>query len=421
LGEKADDRRTMPKAATPSEARWKPLVICPHRGIFDELTGALAAIPTAAPAMHQRSYPTVSSLPALLNRLPATVCLLDVGSNTELALSLIRAFAELLALPVIAVHATNDPDLILRCMRQGASEFLFQPFTSEQLSLSLERLARMAPRMASAEARPQGRVFCLMPGKGGCGATTIACSLAYHCKRLWGQKVLLADLDSLVGTISFVLKVASRYSVVDALANASRMDEDMWKGLVTSWQGLDVLLAPEDPVDIGSEAKSARAMIDYWRKLYGAIVLDTCGPCRQWGGELANLCDELLVVTTNELPALHATQKALACLDQTGIDRSRIRLIVNRYNPEIGLTKEAIETALHMECFHVLPSDYNAVQAALMEGKPVLSSTTVGKGIAKLADRLAEREKTDPADSENAPAGDGGLLGWLQRRFSFGG
>ena len=50
-----------------------------------------------------------------------------------------------------------------------------------------------------------------MPAKGAAGATTIACNLAYQCKRLGASKILLADLDPLTGTVSFVLKLKSTY------------------------------------------------------------------------------------------------------------------------------------------------------------------------------------------------------------------
>ena len=51
-----------------------------------------------------------------------------------------------------------------------------------------------------------------MPAKGACGATTIACNLAFQWKRLGAKKILLADLDPLTGTLSFLLKIKSIYS-----------------------------------------------------------------------------------------------------------------------------------------------------------------------------------------------------------------
>jgi pilus assembly protein CpaE len=109
------------------------------------------------------------------------------------------------------------------------------------------------------------------------------------------------------------------------------------------------------------------------------------------GLSLAKLCDELILVTTNELPAVHATQNTLAYLDHRGISRAKIKLVVNRYNTDIGLSSESIEAALDLKIFQHLPSDFESVQKALMEGKPIPSWTKVGKSITELAEKLTGR------------------------------
>jgi len=42
-----------------------------------------------------------------------------------------------------------------------------------------------------------------------------------------------------------------------------------------------------------------------------------------------------------------------------------------------------------MDIFHILPPDYEAIQKALMEGKPLPPTTNFGKGVMGLAERLA--------------------------------
>jgi Flp pilus assembly CpaE family ATPase len=115
-------------------------------------------------------------------------------------------------------------------------------------------------------------------------------------------------------------------------------------------------------------------------------------------------------VTTNELPALQAAQRALSYLDTNRIGRWKIRLLVNRYHRDVGLSREVIGTALHTEVFDILPSDYEAVQKSLMEGKPAPPSTAFGKSIQQLADRLGGR--TEPAKKSSSF---GGLLGLFSK------
>jgi pilus assembly protein CpaE len=108
---------------------------------------------------------------------------------------------------------------------------------------------------------------------------------------------------------------------------------------------------------------------------------------------MARLCDQLLLVTTNELPALQAAQRSLSYMDRNGVDREKIHLVVNRHSKEVGLSQEAIQTALRTDVFHMLPSDYETVQRSLMEGKPIPGGSALGKGLSALAERLAGKEE----------------------------
>ncbi|MCL4396224.1 MAG: hypothetical protein M1482_15715, partial [Chloroflexi bacterium] len=316
-----------------------------------------------------RDESTVADLTRLLVReLPATVitgvadyppgaavsglaalryCFVDMASGADAALTfLAEASARAPGVPFIALFTGNDPDSILRCLRQGASEFLIRPFTADQLQAVLQKLARTHPRAAVPESRAKS--YCIVPGKGACGATTLACNLAYHLKRTGPGKVLLADMDPLTGTVAFVLKLKSSYSFLDAVARAGTLDADLWKAIVTEWQHVDVLLSPDNPADSSIETNDPAPVLGYSRQAYETVVVDLGGPFGEWNLAIAKLCDDLLLVTTNELPALHATQRAIAYLEGNGVERSKMRLVINRHSGAAGLGRAGIQTALHL-------------------------------------------------------------------------
>jgi len=368
---------------------WKPLLICPNADLAHKLSAVWRTMGQPELIVGSPAYMDRSALSALIGGHAVTLCFLDVGTDRQAALDLVAGLRDL-RVPVVALHTANDPDLILNCLRQGAAEFLYLPLSPDQIHAALERLAKRA-QTSLAQGRSGGTVYCLMRGKSGSGNTTIACNLAFQIQALNCQKVLLADLDPLTGTIAFLLKLTSAYSFVHTLANSSRMDETLWKGMVTPCRGVDVLLSPEIPADLVYEPADVVAMVSYWRQVYEYAILDIPGPYSEWGLSLAKLCDELLLVTTNELPAVHATQNTLACLEDQGVSKSKIKLIVNRYNTEIGLSSEAIETALELKVYERLPSDFESVQKALIEGKSIPASTKVGRSIADLAEKLTGR------------------------------
>src|ERR1700722_18909802 len=377
----------MPQSEAPKfSGTWKALFICPSQKIIRDLAPLLRKhLPTFS-GHDLNAYPMRHQLAEVMGTETPNLCLLEIGETRDTGLALIPDLLRIDAkLPIIVVLPSNDPELVLRCLRQGASDFLIPPFTSEQVEGALQKIARLQPNRASGGG---GKVYCIMPAKGGCGASTISSNLAYQMKR-GNKRILLADLDPLAGTLSFLLKIKSNYSFMDALARSQDIDADLWKAVITNRNGVDVLLSPEVMTEGMSELKDASSIVEYARGTYDLVVLDTGSVYGDWNLSQAQLADEILLVTTNELTSLQAVQRALTYLDANNVGRHKLRLIVNRYDRHTGLSKDVIGTALHTDIFHIMPSDYEAIQKSLMEGKPMGIGTSFGKSVIALVDRLA--------------------------------
>jgi pilus assembly protein CpaE len=385
------------------------LVICPDPGLAAELAGLLARqLPGVTPTQ-LKSYPSASVLTQTVHNAGLRLCFLDVGTNREVAFQLLGELSALTSDAVIvALLEGNDPDLILRCLRQGATDFLVRPFTPDQLETVLQKLARSRVP-ARTEKGSHGRIYCVVPAKGGSGATTLAANLAFHLRRSCQEKILLADMDPVAGTLAFQLKLKSNHSFLDALTRIGSLDADLWKAVVTPCQGVDVLLSPENPVDAAAEAGDPSLLLRYCRQWYQTIIVDTGGAYGEWNLALADQADEVLVVTSNELAALHATQRVMAYLEASGLSRARNRLVLARYRPDAGLPQPEVETAVRQEVFHVLPSDPESIHKSLLEGKPAAEGSRYARSVAALAARLG---------GEKGPARKaalGGLLSGLLR------
>jgi len=374
--------------------------------MVEELERLLLTNLAGVPISYIRSYPSPRDLPGAIGTGAPHLVFLDVYSDREQALQLLIEMARLgPSVQVVALLADNEPDFILRCLRAGALDFLIQPFTPDQIEAALSKLARIQPSGETGGKEP-AKVYAVMPAKGACGATTIACNLAFQWKRMGVKRILLADLDPLTGTQSFLLKIKSMYSFLDALQHAHELDADLWNAMVTPVSGVDVLLAPEMMVEGSQDLHDPAPIIEFARHYYDMVVIDTGSVYGDWNLNTARMVNEVFLVTTNELPALQAAQRALSYLDTNRIGRWKIRLLVNRYHRDVGLSREVIGTALHTEVYDILPSDYEAVQKSLLEGKPAPANTAFGKSILQLAERLGGR-------TEQAKKGSslGGLLG----------
>jgi pilus assembly protein CpaE len=384
---------------TPKSASRRVVVIGPNSRMAEELEPLIQARLPGSPTSVIRSYPSPRDLSGAMGGGSPHLVFLDVSSEPEHALQLLVEMTRFgPSVQVIALLASNVPDLILRCLRSGATDFLLQPFTVDQLEAALQKLARLQPAGESGGKEP-AKICAVMPAKGACGATTIACNLAFQWKRLGAKRILLADLDPLTGTMSFLLKIKSSYSFLDVLLRSHELDADLWRAMVTTVNGIDVLLAPELMVEGSQDLNDPSPILEYARHAYDVVILDTSSVYGNWNLNIAKMSNELLLITTNELPALQAAQRALSYLDANRIGRWKMRLLVNRYHRDVGLSREVIGTALHTEVFDILPSDYEAVQKSMMEGKPTPASTAFGKSMMQLADRLGGKSETTKKSS----------------------
>lgn len=357
-----------------------------------------------APVHDVTTYPNHAQLVELLRTVDPRLCFLDFSIQQQAFDVLNELHSCAPGIPVVALLGAYDPDLVLQCMRRGALDFLIRPFTADQIDACVEKVTRVLP--APSQTSGAGKVISVLPAKGSSGATTIACNLAYQCKRLGASRVLLGDLDPLTGTVSFLLKLQSTYSFVDVLHRGDSLEADLWKQMTTSAYGIDVLLGPESLIDPVAELRTAAPIVEFARSMYEAVVLDCGGVYGAWNMSLARLADEVLLVTTNEIASVHAAQRALLYMDSQRVDIDKVKLIVNRYQKHSGPLSENFKQTFKSDVFHAIPADTGAVQKSLMDGKPIQVNTQIGKSLSAMADRLLSFQEEPKKEKEKG----GGLL-----------
>lgn len=376
----------------PSKSRsvaWKPLVVCPQPDFFRRMKAAMTELAVESPFLLPE-YPRMGSIAAVVEQHGCNICFLDAATNPEQAQMLLPELAAIV--PVVALHPRNDADLILRCLRRGACEFIADP-TVDVVRGVLERLARTRCEDTH---RAAGIVYCVVPGKPGCGGSTLAAHLAIQLRAGGSKPVLLVDGDHLSASIAFMFKLKPEFHLEDVLRDWQRMDDDLWSRLTIPAFGVDVLAAPDDPsVRTVVSRQFAAELCAFWREHYEVVVLDLPDLRAAVDCGFAAQCDLLLLVTTNELAALQATGRGLRYLDAGGGDRTKLRLILNRYTPATGLKREDVKTALALEPFAILSNDYEVIQTALLDGKPAPAGSRFGGSIQALCRQLSQKGPTE--------------------------
>jgi pilus assembly protein CpaE len=385
---------------------WRIVLVTPGRNITSELLPIVSREIPSAQVIELQGYPTDGNLRDIGGS--GFICFLDLITNHAIGLEALAAIvAAYPSLPVVALVPDTNPQVLLQALRVGAKDFLTQPFTSDQFRSVIDKLAQLIPELVA----EQGKVISVVPAKGACGASTIAFNLAMQLKKAGSKNTLLADLDPITGTLAFQMKLKPTFTFIDILSQGASLDLDVWRGVVQTYSGIDILLSPENPVEGAQDNADTRLILDFSRHIYDYVVADLGNAYSNWTLSCLRASEQIFLVTTNELPALQAAQRALNYYESHNIPRQRIHLVINRFNREVGLTKEMIETALQSEIYQLIPSDYESVQRALLDGKPLASTTPVGKQIADIARRVTGFTEDNAAKKAEKARSSGALSG----------
>jgi len=128
------------------------------------------------------------------------VIIIDLDSYPEYALELVESICANGLATVMVYSMKTDPDLLVRCMRAGAREFLTLPFAQSTMAEALIRAAARRPAVRTSK-KAGGRLLVFLGAKGGDGVTTLACNFAVALAQESSKSTLLIDLDLPLGTL----------------------------------------------------------------------------------------------------------------------------------------------------------------------------------------------------------------------------
>jgi pilus assembly protein CpaE len=360
---------------------WRVLLICPKAELRDMVLGGLTGL-GVRDVIQMTTYPERYGLDSVVAG--RQICLIDVSSDQFLALPLLeRIAAENVS--VITLHANQDPEVQLQCLRRGVSESLAVPIDPGQLQYAFDRVAARR-QYETRLAQPPGAVYAVMSGKGGAGSTTIATHLALCLTDACPRKTLLVDVDGITGSIAFALRAKPAFSLLDVPADLGRMDEDLWNNLLAHQGRLDLLLAPESPRPLQIRASQLPQLVDFWRTLYGAVVLDLPGSHHELSLGLALHADLLLLISTCDLGSVYATARKSAYLESFGVRPGAIKIVLNRFRSTSTL--ESWNTVGERPVFAHVSDAGDALQKVLLDGKVMPARSKFGMDISTLARQL---------------------------------
>ncbi len=222
--------------------------------------------------------------------------------------------------------------------------------------------------------RYDARVVTIASATGGCGKTFFATSIATVFAAM-GWKVLLVDLDLQFGEVAAALQIHHPYSIYDGLykTNGEQLEADAFvehlPDLVCHHElGFDVLTAPRDPVladYVG--ARDAGVVLDSVVDFYDIVLVDTPPSLNDVVIAALDRSDIIEVLATPDVPSLRNLTTFIDVLNRLGLEDTRLRLVLNKVEPDVGVTVAQANDAFGGRFKTLLPAD-RAVSRAVNRG-----------------------------------------------------
>jgi len=331
-------------------------------------------------------------------------------------------------LPVIQIvilSVQNDPNYMRRAMLAGARDFLAKPPMADELISAVKRAGQMAQEERSkaavassmvstpmssstmmAPAAATGRIIMVYSPKGGTGVTTLAVNLALTLHNE-DTRTAIVDANLQFGDVAVFLNEQGKNTIVDLTPRADELDPEIVDGVIIKHaaSGVHILAAPSRPEHAESvHGEQFGAVLDYLRRLYAYIVVDTTPMLNEITLAALDRADIILLVVTQDIPSIKNARLFLDLLTTLGVSRDRICFVMNKYDKRIAITPEKVGENLKQEVGAVIPLDERVVIPAVNRGIPFVLDQKA-QPVARAVYVLSEAVRSRLTKSEAEPSG----------------
>ncbi|MCL9781426.1 AAA family ATPase [Vibrio sp. S4M6] len=290
----------------------------------------------------------------------------------------------------------SDNGALKIALRIGAADFVSDQIGFSDLIPMLKSVAE--DKVAS---RDLGELYVFVNSKGGAGASTIAMNTALSLSKVMPEKVLLLDLDLQFGVIDDYLNLASKYTLTDAIANASDMDEVSLGAIVTKHSsGLHILgFQHENSQENYEKAHHISKLLPVLREVYDYIIVDMSRGVDRLFSPIINPAQKVFLITQQNLVAIrNSTRIAKVLALEFGIGKDNLEIVVNRYEKRQSIKIKDIEGTIVGVQVHVIPNDFKVAFESANLGRPFVETkkkSAIAKAVKEFTTTLLPQEESD--------------------------
>lgn len=359
----------------PTESRRKPIA------------SALAAL-HGSMIKEYSQYPEIDDVPKLLEQ-EYDVIVIELDPDPEYALELVESICSSSGVTVMVYSEQVNPDMLVRCMRAGAREFLAQPVTAASIAEAMVRASVRRPA-AKAAKKVAGKLLLFVGAKGGSGVTTVATNFGVALAQESRKSTVLIDLNLPLGNAALDIGLTPEYTTANALQNYGRLDSNYLSTLLTKHSsGLFVLAAPDKYSSVQASEESVERLLAIARQEFEYVVVDVGSRFDSMTRSLLEAASVVYLVLQVSISELRNANRLITDLFRSR--NAKLEVVLNRFTPRaLGIDDASITKALTVSPAWKLPSDYPAARTAQNTASPlVMQDSPVAKVIRQMTREVA--------------------------------
>lgn len=220
----------------------------------------------------------------------------------------------------------------------------------------------------AAEPAPVGRLVAFMGSKGGCGVTLLVVNLAAELAS--GSRVCVVDLAGSHGDVAAYLDLQCERELSE-LIEFEHIDAGLLEAVATKHRsGVAVLPQPTDLAETALlDSDAVGRVLEASRLAYDIVLVDCDARLDEATLTTAMSADIVALVFTPDVPAVRDANRELRLLDRLGVDRDRVRLVLNQGSRRQQLSVAQIQDQLGREVAAVVRADRSACARCHLTGQ----------------------------------------------------
>ncbi len=280
--------------------------------------------------------------------------------------------------PVVIYLASGwTQDNLIDLMRSGINEIIHLPLngTSKDLLDAIERIRQKSYIASSYKAK--GKIISFVSAKGGAGATFIATNLSYLLSDKYKKKVLYVDLHLQYGDAAYYLTDTSSPSNLAEIVSQPYMNSVTIASAAIQIADNFYLLPASNSIERSSKIQPHHVdnLLTVATAEYDFVVLDISSSLETVGMRALDRSDLIYIITQPILNYLKAIISFLGIFAELNYPRQRIRVVVNKYDVDSGLSIDKVVELIGREVVARIPYDLLEVDESINSGIPVVKTS----------------------------------------------